>query len=136
MDQLAGDRTDGGDGDPHANCRERISISRGSEAICASHVIIPCKAIQLQVKSVARRNWQKLFRKILLTSDLLHSAAVLLAVDMVASQKKKENHLLLTKSTKSIHCHDRTRQVNVFNSEEQENKSSEAQVVILSSLTD
>ena len=130
------DGGDGGDGDPHANCRERISISRGSEAICASHVIIPCNAIQLHVKSVARRNWQKLFRKILLTSDLLHSAAVLLAVDMVASQKKKENHLLLTKSTKSIHCHDRTRQVNVFNSEEQENKSSEAQVVILSSLTD
>ena len=135
MDQLAGDRTDGGDGDPHANCRERISISRGSEAICASHVIIPCNAIQLHVKSVARRNWQKLFRKILLTSDLLHSAAVLLAVDMVASREKKENHLL-DKSTKSFHCHDRTRRVNVFNSEEQENKSSEAQVVILSSLTD
>ena len=123
MDHLAGDSADGGDGDPHANCRERISISRGSEAICASHVIIPCNAIQLHVKSVARRNWQKLSsRKILLTSDLLHSAAVLLAMDMVASKEKKENHLL-DKRTKSIHCHDRTRRVNVFNSEEQENKS-------------
>ena len=76
----------------------------------------------MHVKSVAQRNWQKMFRKILLTSDLLHSAAVLLAMDMVASKEKKENHLL-DKRTKSIHCHDRTRRVNVFNSEEQENKS-------------